>query len=167
MKQKLLDYAIRWLAGGLFREIYEGKRGPTLQRWALALKGKKTLIGFLLTLLVAALVVYQPAVLGAYGHLVLLATSVLVLGGFLDKAWWKSSPPAFIGEVLPTLLSFGPVASMLVALAVEFLSRNPECVSCAEWVDTVQLVAAAVATATGWLAARLAAPPDIPEEFKR
>lgn len=162
MKQKLLRAGIRWFAGGFFREIYEGKRGPTLQRWALWAKGKKTKTGGLLALLLTIVAALRPDLLNAIGAEWLgLASGVLITGGLVDKAWWKQSAPTFVNEVLHTILSFGPLASALVGFGAELLPRIPNCASCADWVATLQLWALAIGSATAWLAARLAAPPKL------
>lgn len=164
IKSDVVQSAVRWFAGGVFREIAEGKYGPTLQRAYLVSRGKKTEIGGMLALLVSAFLFYMPAEASktvatpAFGSV----SALLIVGGLIDKAWRTQPPPIWFMDGLHRIMSFGPVASACVAAAVQLLPLLPHCHHCEMAVVYIQLGSAAVASVTGWLAAYCAPPPDVP-----
>jgi hypothetical protein len=161
MKRKLIEAALRWFAGGVFREIAEGKRGPTLQRWYIFAQGKKTKTGGVLAFLLLAVGALRPDLVHEVGPWLGTAATILVAGGLIDKQWRKQAPPKELAESFHTVMSFGPVVAAGFALLVELLPRIPNCASCADWVSTLQVLAAGIGTATGWIAAHLSDPPDL------
>jgi len=151
MKNRIIGFVARWLAGGIMREISEGKRGPVLYRWYWWAQGKKGSTGWILVLLLAGVYAVNPQLAEQIGPTVGTVAGLLVAWGFLDAKWRAAVPPGFVGDTLHLLLSLGPVLSGLTALAVAHLSP--------EWSERVEVGAGAVAMATAWLAARMAPPP--------
>jgi hypothetical protein len=161
MKQRAAVLVARWALGGIVREIAEGKRGPRAKAVYWALAGHKRESAAILGLIFAALVTFEPA---TAAHIAPTATAVLgllVAWGLVDSEWRKSTLPSEWSDELQQLLSYGPAISALVALVVEYLPQIPSCDWCAPLAFKLQLVAAAVATATAWLAARMAPPPAV------
>ena len=151
MKSRVVGFIARWLAGGIMREISEGKRGPVLYRWYWWAKGKKGATGWILALVLAAVYAVAPDLAQQIGPTVGTIAGLLVAWGFLDSKWREAIPPGFVSEALHLLLSLGPALSGLTALAVAHLSP--------EWSQRVDVGAGAVAMATAWLAAHLSPPP--------
>jgi hypothetical protein len=155
VKDKVIGFIGRWLAGGLIREIADGRRGARLQSWYWAAVGRKTMTGWVLALLLGATIAVNPQLGKEIMPYVGTVSGLLIGWGFLDKQWRESQPPEWVGEGLHTLLSLGPALSAIAALLVSHLSP--------EWASRVDLGAAAIGGATAWLAARFARPPLGPE----
>lgn len=157
LKDSMRDWAIRWFMGGIIRDIAEGKRGPKLKAaywWA---TGKKTVTGFFLALLLTALYAYQPDVAAAWAPAMGTVAGALITLGVIDKQWRESTPPVWFPEALKTLVSLGPLASIIVAGLAKALPNHTA---------QIEAGAAAVGAATAWLAAHVSDPPEPTPEGK-
>lgn len=157
----LKDGLIRWGAGRVFREIHDGHYGPTLQLAYANTQAVATQTGFLLTLVLAALTHFDPPLGIMLLPFVAPIAGVLLVGGLIHKGWKLEPPPLWFGEAFSKVMSFGPLASAIVAAAVNVLGLFDACARCAVFANDIDLVAAAVASVTGWLAAYLAPRPLI------
>lgn len=160
IKRDAVQAAVRWAAGGIFREIAEGKRGPKLQKWYLAARGYKTATGGLLALLVAGFMFAAPQTASSTLATPLFgaAAGVLIVGGLIDKAWMVQPPPTWFMDALHEVMSYGPLLSGIVAALTQFLPLVPGCEQCQAAVFYIDVGSGAVASATGWLAAYCAKP---------
>jgi hypothetical protein len=92
VKDKVIGVIGRWLAGGLIREIADGRRGPTLQRWYWAAVGRKTMVGWVLALLLAGTITVDPQLGKQITPYVGTVSGLLIGWGFLDKEWRLKEP---------------------------------------------------------------------------
>jgi hypothetical protein len=162
MKRKLIEMGARWLLGGVFREIAEGKKGPKLRAIYWKVAGQKTRIAAVLGLLFAGLAAFDPALATRIAPTAALVIGLGVTVGLVDAGWRSAKPPAEWAEAFSKLMSAGPALAGVVALAVEYLPQIPGCEWCDPLALKLQLASAAVAAATAWLAARFALPPAPP-----
>jgi len=158
MKGKLIEYAIRWLAGGIMREVADGRRGPRALAAYQFMLGKKTATGWILAVVLAAIAAFDPQLALKIAPALATASGLFMAWGFLDRDWRTSEPPAWVGEGFHTLVSLGPVLALITDLLVRYLS-GAGCAGCGEWAHRIDLAAGSVAMATAWLATRLARPP--------
>jgi hypothetical protein len=147
-------FIVRWLAGGIMRDVAEGRKGARAQAAYLWLAGKKTYTGLILGLLLGAVNFFAPEAASRINEPAGLITGLLVGWGLLDKTWRNTTPPEWAGEGLKLLVSLGPAASGLVALVAQL---RPDLA------PTVDAWAAATAAATAWLGTRLNDPPALPQ----
>lgn len=166
MKKKLALIAIKLFAGGLFRDIAEGKRGPKLQALYWRLCGYKRLTGFALAAVLGGMAVADPALFASLAPTLGTVAALFVAWGFLDKGWRTAPPPVEISAAWHSLLAFGPILAAVAALAIEWLPRIPSCGWCADVAGYLQISVAAVGIASGYLAALLTEPPAITDVAK-
>ncbi len=162
MKTKLVEWAARWFLGGIFRNVAEGKKGERLKAAYWWLVGKKRTWAAVLGLAFAALVKWQPETAARVQDPMLLVIGLLVAWGFVDAQWREAGPLPEWTPIIAKLLAAGPAAAALVALGVEVLRTMPDtCSWCDPVAGKVETLAAAVAAATAWLAARATPPPEV------
>ena len=142
MKGKLIEYAIRWLAGGIMREVADGRRGPKALAAYRFMVGKKTALGWILAVILAAIAAFYPQLDVRIAPAMATVAGLFMAWGFLDRDWRTSEPPAWVGE----------------GFLVRYLS-GAGCAGCGEWAHRIDLAAGSVAMATAWLATHLARPP--------
>ncbi len=161
MKQKLVAVIARWALGGIFREVAEGKRGARLKAAYWWLAGKKRMTGAVIGLAYAAVFAFDQQLAARIAPTVAMVVGLFVGWGLVDAAWRDGRPLPEWQAPFAKIMSAGPALAAIVALAVEYLPQIPGCTWCDGFALRVQLVAAAVATGSGWLAARFSAPPTI------
>ncbi len=158
MKNKLVQFFVKWALGGIFRDVAEGRRGARLKALYWALVGKKRAIGFTLAAVLGGTALVDPKLAAQIAPYVGTIAGLLVGWGLLDAGWRKEKPPAEWAQAFRQVMSFGPLVAGIAALAVEWLPQIPGCVRCDHAAGWIQVGMAAVATATGYLSARFAEP---------
>lgn len=161
MKRKLLTLLAKFLAGGLVRDIAEGKRGPRLKAIYWRLAGRKTYTGFLLAALAGGMALADPTLAEQVAPVLGTIAAVLVSAGLLDRGWRSAPPPVALSQAWQQVLAFGPALAAVTALLIEWLPRVPGCAWCTDVAGYLQLGVAAMGVAVGYLAARFAEPPAI------
>lgn len=152
----------KWLLGGIFRDIAEGKKGERLKRIYWWLSGRKRTWSAIAGLAFAGFVAWKPDLATEWAPAITLVLGLMVTIGIADADWKIAPPPVEWAAAFQKVLSCGPALSALVALLVEFLHKIPGCASCESLAPQIQAVAAATAGVTAWLAARFAIPPMSP-----
>lgn len=161
VKQKLVAVIAKWALGGIFRDIAEGKRGARLKRLYWSIAGKKRVTGAIIGVLFAAAAYFEPALAARHAEAAVLVIGLLVGWGFVDAAWRDGRPLPEWSAPFAKVASAGPALAAIVALLAEYLPQVPHCSWCEPLALKIQLGAAGVAAATGWLAARFASPPAL------
>jgi len=156
---KLTTWAVRWFAGGIVRDIAEGKKGERAKAIYWWLAGKKTLSAAILAILFGALYAFQPDAAERLAQPAATVIGMLVAWGLIDKTWRNADPPKWVGDALQHLISFGAGLAVLFALVVNGLHWWG-CASCPVYEEHARLAADAVAAAATWLAAWLNDPPE-------
>lgn len=159
MKSKIALVLVRWFAGGILREIAEGKKGPKAKAIYWRLAGWKTDSGFILACAFGALWTFEPALAQQIWPAALSMIGILISAGLLDKNWRAEAPPVAWAQAFSSLMSWGPALSAAAALGVEVLARL-HCSWCPVASSKLEVFAAGCAAGTAWLSARFAEPPD-------
>lgn len=157
---KVKELVVKWVLGGIVRDIAEGKKGAGLKRAYWLAAGWKTRTSAIAGLVFAALATWHPEIVARYGGEITFGLGVLVTAGLADADWKKAVPPFAWSDALHAIMAWGAALSGLLALAQFALMRIPGCAVCPRLAPEVEWYASAVAGVCTWLAARFAEPPD-------
>lgn len=164
-RNKVVEQAAYWLAGQVSVDLEKGKYGPGAQKLYLKTKGKKTITGAALFLILAAIDFFAPPWADQSLFVSKLAVGGLAAFGFIEKAF--RSEPVFEPWMLEAFARVAKVvgtAQVAVAAAMPFVPDIfPGSVVVEAWAGNVQLVTTALAAACGFvnrvLVANMAEPP--------
>lgn len=156
---KVKELFVKWVLGGIVRDIAEGKKGAGLKRAYWLAAGWKTRTSAVAGLVFAALATWHPEIVARYGSEITFVIGVLVTAGLADADWKKAAPPQAWADALHQLMAWGAALSGLLFAVQWALLHVPGCAACPRLAPEVQWYAGAIAGVCTWLAARFAEPP--------